>query len=115
MPAVIGWFDYELASGGLLAPRLSHDQGKDSTVINGPAFWVQLKPSCCTVHTGEDTITVVTGAPRDREMQAVTAADVALIMKTSAGNNHGAALGSAPRSICDRPHRPDARRCDARD
>ena len=86
MPAVIGWFDHQLASKGSLAPRLSHDQPADSTVIDGPAFWIQLKPSCCTVHTDDDTVTVVAGTPRDTEMQAVTAADTASIMKKSAGN-----------------------------
>ena len=58
-------------------PRLSHDQAADSTIIDGPAFWIQLKSSCCAVHIGEDTVTAVSGAPRDGEMHAVTATDVA--------------------------------------
>ena len=87
MPAITGWFDHELASRGSLAPRLSHDQAADSTVIDGPAFKVQVKPSCCAIHISHDAVTAVSGIPRDREMRAVTAADVALLLKTSVGHN----------------------------
>ena len=39
------------------------------------------------VDIGEDTVTVVSGTPRDGEMRPVTATDVALLLKTSSGNN----------------------------
>ena len=87
MPAITGWFDHELASRSSLAPRLSHDQAADDTIIDGLAFRVQLKPSCCAIHINHDAVTAVSGQPRDREMRAVTAADVALLLKTSVGHN----------------------------
>ena len=87
MPAITGWFDHELASRSSSAPRLSHDQAADDTIIDGPAFRVEVKPSCCAIHTDEDSVTAVTGTPRDSEMQAVTAAGLALLLKTSFGNN----------------------------
>ena len=46
-----------------------------------------MKPSCCAIHISHDTVTVVSGTPRDGEMRVVTAADVALLLKTSVGNN----------------------------
>ena len=74
MPAITGWFDHELAPRSSLAPRLSHDQAADDTIIDGPAFRVQVKPSCCAIHISHDAVTAVSGTPRDREMRAVTAA-----------------------------------------
>ena len=87
MPAVTGWFDRELASRGSSVPRLSHDQAADSTIIDGSAFWIQMKPSACRAHISDDTVTVVTGTPRDRQMRVVTAAGVALLLKSSIDNN----------------------------
>ena len=56
-------------------------------IIDGPAFRVQVKTSCCAIHISHDAVTAVSGTPRDREMRAVTAADVALLLKTSVGHN----------------------------
>ena len=53
----------------------------------GPHSRVQVKPSCCAIHISHDAVTAVSGTPRDREMHAVTAADVALLLKTSVGHN----------------------------
>jgi asparagine synthase (glutamine-hydrolysing) len=87
MPAITGWFDRELALRGSLAPRLSHDQAANSTIIEGSAFWIQLNSSCCTVHISDDTVTVISGTPRDGEMRTMTATDVALLLRTSCANN----------------------------
>ena len=87
MPAITGWFDHDLASrNSSSAPRLLHDQAADSTIIDGPAFWIQLKSSCCAIHIVDGTVTAVIGEPRDQDMQAVTAADVACLLKSSVGD-----------------------------
>ena len=89
MPAITGWFDHDLAPRNSAAtPRLLHDQAADNTIVDGPAFWIQLKSSCCAVHIVDGTVTAVIGEPRDQDMQALTATDVAcLAVKSSVGEN----------------------------
>ena len=89
MPAIAGWFDHDLASRNSAAtPRLLRDQAADSTIVDGPAFWIQLKSSCCAIHIVDGTVTAVIGEPRDQDMQALTATDVAcLAVKSSVGEN----------------------------
>jgi asparagine synthase (glutamine-hydrolysing) len=78
MPVITGWFDHELASRNSAArPRLLHDQVAGNTILDGPAFHIQLKSSCGTAHIADYTVTAVVGEPRDRHMHALRAADIA--------------------------------------
>ena len=77
-PALCGWFDQEIAQQDRTAgPRVVCDQAAGNTIIDGHAFFIQLKSNRCEVHVVDDTVTAVIGEPRDENFRTLTAADVA--------------------------------------
>ncbi len=93
MPAIAGWFDHELAHRNRATqPRLVRDQAGGNITIEGPGFHIQVESNFCAVDVGEQTVTAVMGELRDRDMRALSAADVAgLANRTEAaggGLNH---------------------------
>jgi len=81
--ALSGWFDRKLTAGHPpAAPRVEHDAVAGLTRVSGPAFSLQLKSGCGAVHAAERGITAVLGEPRDQDMHAMTAAEVAGVAAT---------------------------------
>ena len=82
-PAVTGWFDHSLKrEAPTSASGLAREQASGQTLVESHAFRIQS--SSAAFHIGDQSVTVVIGEPRDREMRSLAPADCARLLADGA-------------------------------